>query len=73
MLATYVADVECVLKKRPIKYGQWTFDVMEYYSEVGLCDQSTLTTFLTQHGESSGKISRLLIFGSTYVILLAMW
>ena len=55
MLATYVADVECVLKKRPIKYGQWTFDVMEYYSEVGLCDQNTLTTFPTQQGDLLGK------------------
>ena len=55
MYTTYCADVECVLKRRPLKYGKWIFDVMEYYGDVGTCDQLNLCSLPMQQDNLLGK------------------
>ena len=48
-------DVTTLLEKRTYKYGKYTFDVAEYYPDVGVCIPDSLCVFPSKIGTTNGK------------------
>ena len=48
-------DVATLLEKRTYKYGKYTFDVAEYYPDIGVCSPDSLCVFPSKLGTTNGK------------------
>ena len=50
----FLLDVECVLEKKPHRHGRWSFDVAEYYPDIGVCGQDSLCIYKNNYKTEDG-------------------
>ena len=55
MMCYLFTDVTTLLEKSTYKYGKYTFDVAEYYPDVGVCIPDSLCVFPSKIGTTNGK------------------
>ena len=48
-------DVEGVISRNPHTHGQWSFDVAEFYHEIGTSEPGSLCTYQNVYGSHDSE------------------